>query len=69
MFATDDPTDELSAAWGIKEQLRRLLTVNTLEQAHTEKMILGCYLMAADTEGDVAAPGPLSMPGGRPSRC
>jgi transposase len=23
----DDPTDELSAAWGVKEQLRRLLTV------------------------------------------
>ncbi len=26
VFASDDPTDELSAAWGVKEQLRRLLT-------------------------------------------
>jgi len=50
VFATDDPTDELSAAWGIKEQLRRLLTVDTVEQARTEKMILGCYVLAADIE-------------------
>jgi len=50
VFAIDDPTDELSAAWGVKEQLRRLLTVNTVEQARTEKMILGCYIVAADME-------------------
>ena len=48
VFATDDPTDELSAAWGVKEQLRRLLKAPTVEQARTEKMILGCYVLAAD---------------------
>jgi transposase len=50
VFASDDPTRELSAAWGVKEQLRRLLNVDTVEQARTEKMILGCYVMAADME-------------------
>jgi transposase len=50
VFATDDPTDELSAAWGIKEQLRRLLKTATVEQARHQKMILGCYVLAADME-------------------
>ena len=50
VFASDDPTDELSAAWGVKEQLRRLLNVNTREQARTEKMILGCYVVAAEMD-------------------
>ena len=50
VFAVDDPTDELSAAWGVKEQLRRLLNVHTVEQARTEKMILGGYALAADMD-------------------
>ena len=50
VFATDDPTDELSAAWGVKEQLRRLLKIQTVEHARHEKMILGCYVLAADME-------------------
>ena len=50
VFATDDPTQELSAAWGVKEQLRRILKAGTVEQARTEKMILGCYVLAADME-------------------
>jgi transposase len=50
VFDNDDPTDELSAAWGVKEQLRRLLNVATVQQARTEKMILGCYVMAADMD-------------------
>jgi transposase len=50
VFASDDPTDELAAAWGVKEQLRRLLKVQTVEQARHEKMILGCYVLAADME-------------------
>ena len=50
VFATDDPTDELSAAWGVKEQLRRLLASGTVATARTEKMILGCYVLAADME-------------------
>jgi transposase len=47
VFATDDPTQELSAAWGIKEQLRRLLATGDLEAARHQKMILGCYVLAA----------------------
>jgi transposase len=50
VFATDDPTDELSAAWGVKEQLRRLLKVDTVEQARHAKMLLGCYVLAADMD-------------------
>lgn len=44
----DDPTDELGAAWGIKEQLRRLLACGSVEAAHEERMRLGCYVLAAD---------------------
>jgi transposase len=50
VFEADDPTEELSAAWGVKEQLRRLLKVQTIAQARHEKMILGCYVLAADME-------------------
>jgi transposase len=48
-FATDDPTGELAAAWGVKEQLRQLLATGSLATAHTEKMRLGAYVLAADT--------------------
>ena len=48
VLRTDDPTDELGAAWGIKEQFRRLLGTGSLAEAHTEKMRLGAYVMAAD---------------------
>jgi transposase len=50
IFDTDDPTEELSAAWGVKEQLRRLLKVATVDQARHQKMILGCYVLAADMD-------------------
>src|SRR5699024_2488123 len=40
-FRTDDPTDELSAAWGIKEQVRRLLKTTTIAEAWQERMRLG----------------------------
>ncbi len=50
VFATDDPTEELSAAWGVKEQLRRLLKAATLEHARVEKMTLGRYVLAADMD-------------------
>ena len=39
VFDLDDPTDELSAAWGVKEQLRRLLKATSVDQARHEKMI------------------------------
>jgi len=48
VLRTDDPTDELGAAWGIKEQLRRLLKTTTLADAHEAKMLLGHYVMVAD---------------------
>ncbi len=35
--ATDDPTEELSAAWGLKEALRLILASPTIEQAHATK--------------------------------
>lgn len=37
-YAVDDSTGELAAAWGVKEQLRRLLACGSLADAHTEKM-------------------------------
>src|SRR4051794_3953482 len=45
---TDDPTDEIGAAWGIKAQLRRLLAGASLAEAHEQRMLLGTYELAAD---------------------
>jgi transposase len=44
----DDPTDEIGAAWGVKEQLRRLLASSSLAEAHEQKMRLGAFVLAAD---------------------
>jgi transposase len=44
---TDDPTDEIGAAWGIKEQLRRVLASGCLTDAHEQKMLLGLYVLTA----------------------
>jgi len=44
----DDPTQEIGAAWGIKEQLRTLLACGSLADAHEERMRLGYYVMVAD---------------------
>lgn len=44
----DDPTDEIGAAWGVKEQLRRLLTAGSLAQAHEQRMLLGAFVLAAN---------------------
>ena len=46
--ASDDPTDELSASWGIKEQLRRLLATDTLAQAWQERMRMGYFVQIAN---------------------
>ncbi len=48
VFRTDDPTDELGAAWGINEQLRQLLRTTTIEAAWDERMRLGHYVMVAN---------------------
>ena len=50
VFDLDDPTDELSAAWGVKEQLRRLLHSRSVDEARREKMTLGRYVLAADMD-------------------
>ena len=44
----DDPTDEIGAAWGVKEQLRRLLASGSLAEAAEQKMRLGAFVLAAD---------------------
>jgi transposase len=44
----DDPTDEIGAAWGMKEQLRRLLASGCLAEAEEHKMRLGAFVLAAD---------------------
>jgi len=48
VFGHDDPTDELGAAWGIKEQVRRLLKTSSLADAREAKMLLGHYVQVAD---------------------
>jgi len=48
VFRIDDPTDELGAAWGIKEQLRRLIKTSSLADAHEAKMLLGHFVMVAN---------------------
>jgi transposase len=44
----DDPTDEIGAAWGVKEQLRRLLVCGSLAEAAEHKMRLGAFVLTAD---------------------
>jgi transposase len=44
----DDPTDEIGAAWGVKEQLRRLLASGSLAEAAEHRMRLGAFVLAAN---------------------
>ncbi len=44
----DDSTDEIGAAWGVKEQLRRLLASGSLAEAAEQRMRLGAFVLAAD---------------------
>lgn len=46
-FRRDDPTDELGAAWAVKEQVRRLIATSSLAQAEQERLRLGAYVLAA----------------------
>lgn len=48
VFTADDPTDELGAAWGVKERLRMLLACTDLEAADTARGLLGVAVLAAD---------------------
>lgn len=48
VFHHDDPTEELGAAWGVKEHVRMLLNAGSLEEAFEAKMRLGMAVLAAD---------------------
>ena len=48
-FREDDPTQEIAAAWAVKEQLRRLLACTTLDTAATELLRLQTYGLIANT--------------------
>ena len=50
MFATDDQTGELGAAWGVKEGLRLLLHTTTLQAARDARTRLEGWVKAADTD-------------------
>jgi len=44
VLATDDPTDQIGAAWGVKEQLRRVLACTTLPAARAERARFNTYV-------------------------
>ena len=50
MFASDDPTGELGAAWGVKEGLRLVLASPSLDQARDAKQRLEGWVKDADTD-------------------
>jgi Transposase len=43
----DDPTNEIGAAWAVKEQLRRLLTSGSIAEADQHRQVLNDYIRAA----------------------
>jgi transposase len=44
VLAGDDPTNEIGAAWGVKEQLRRVLACRTLPEARAAKATFDRYV-------------------------
>jgi len=50
VFARDDPTGEIGAAWGVKERLRQLLACTDLEAADHTRGLLGVTVLAADMD-------------------
>lgn len=48
VFAQDDPTSEIGAAWGVKERLRMLLATTDLDAADTARGLLGCAVLGAN---------------------
>ena len=50
MLATDDPTGELGAAWGVKEALRLILASPTIEAARAAKARFDAWVAIADTD-------------------
>ena len=52
-LAADDPTNEIGAAWGVKERLRQLLQADTLEHAEQRRAVLvDAVALAAMPETD-----------------
>ena len=47
VLAADDPTNEIGTAWGVKEQLRRLLACPSVEAAQRERATLNRYVALA----------------------
>jgi transposase len=47
VLATDDPSNEIGAAWGVKEQLRRLLACSTVAAAQRERATFNQYVALA----------------------
>lgn len=50
VLATDDPTGELGAAWGVKEALRLILASPTIEAARAAKARFDAWVAIADTD-------------------
>lgn len=50
VFAADDPTGELGAAWGIKEALRLILASTSVDDARAAKARFDAWVLAADTD-------------------
>ena len=50
VFAHDDPTGELGAAWGVKERLRMLLATTDVAAADTARGLLAIDVVAADMD-------------------
>lgn len=48
VLAVDDPTNEIGAAWGIKEQLRQVLAAPTVAEARQRRRLLEYYALVAD---------------------
>jgi len=46
----DDPTDEIGAAWGVKERLRMLLASRDIDTADTARGLLGIAVLGADMD-------------------
>jgi len=44
----DDPSNEIGAAWAVKEQLRALLASTTVAQARAARAVLAEYVLIAD---------------------
>ena len=44
----DDPSNQIGAAWGIKEQLRALLATTTVADARAARIVLAQYVTTAD---------------------